>query len=346
MSKRKGIFDISGLNGINLGEKAEVNAKQKTSKSTVKAPAYKEPKPKKIAPKSEDVKISDALNTITRQMEIMGYRERTISDYRLHVTHFAEVVGADHLSEIDNDSILKWLSSMDVSNQTKLTRLKCLKAFLTRCLDNGWFKTKFWRTVTVKVDSEVKVGAEEKDVNILLSMLDLTDYVELRDAVAVLIMYQCGLRIKSLSLLEERHIDVERGELRISGDIVKNRKEIILPLEEQTAQLLSILIQQNAVVRREYQKSNNYVFVTMFGDCVIKGTNNALQRRLKKYADMYGLKNINPHALRRGFAMRLRNKGADILLISKALGHSDLAVTTKYLGMEKEEVSNELRKFL
>jgi site-specific recombinase XerD len=61
---------------------------------------------------------------------------------------------------------------------------------------------------------------------------------------------------------------------------------------------------------------------------------------------MYGLKNINPHALRRGFAMRLRNKGADILLISKALGHSDLAVTTKYLGMEKEEVSNELRKFL
>jgi site-specific recombinase XerD len=343
--KKKGIFDISALDGINLGE----SSAKKESKSTVKGTALtdiKTPIIPSVAPKIDDVKIADALKSITRQMEIMGYRERTISDYKLHVNHFAETVGATHLSEIDNDKILDWLSAMDVSNQTKLTRLKCLKAFLTRCLDNGWFKTKFWKTVTVKVDSEVKLGAEEKDVDILLSMLDLTDFVELRDAIAILIMYQCGLRIKTLSLLEEKHIDVERKELRLSGDILKNRKELILPLEDYTAQLLAVLMQQNAVIRREYAKRNNYVFVTMFGDCVINGTNNALQRRLKKYADMYALKNINPHALRRGFAMRLRNKGADILLISKALGHSDLAVTTKYLGMEKEEVSNELRKFL
>ncbi|MGG2024189.1 tyrosine-type recombinase/integrase [Gottfriedia sp. S16(2024)] len=341
MSKRKGIFDISALDGVSLGK----SSANKASKSTVKGTALTDVKTPIVAP-VDDVKIADALKSITRQMEIMGYRERTISDYNLHVNHFAETVGVESLSEIDNDKILDWLSAMDVSNQTKLTRLKCLKAFLTRCLDNGWFKTKFWKTVTVKVDSEVKVGAEEKDVDILLSMLDLTDYVELRDAIAILVMYQCGLRIKTLSLLEEKHIDVERRELRLSGDILKNRKELILPLEEYTAQLLAVLIQQNAVVRREYAKKNNYVFVTMFGDCVINGTNNALQRRLKKYADTYGLKNINPHALRRGFAMRLRNKGADILLISKALGHSDLAVTTKYLGMEKEEVSNELRKFL
>jgi site-specific recombinase XerD len=332
VSKKKGIFEISGLNGVNLGKKSDKNNVKPTVKGT--------------ASKMTDVKINDALNTITRQMEIMAYRERTISDYRLHVKHFADTVVIEHLSEISNEVILKWLASMGVSNQTKLTRLKCLKAFLTRCFDNGWFKSKFWKTVNVKVDSEIKVGAEEQDVNILLSMLDLSDYVQLRDAVAVLIMYQCGLRIKTLSLLEEKHVDLDAKELRLSGDILKNRKELILPLEDDTAQLLAVLIQHNKVVRREYGESNSYVFITMFGECVIKGTNNALQRRLKKYAGMYGLSNVNPHALRRGFAMRLRNKGADILLISKALGHSDLAVTTKYLGMEKEEVSNELRKFL
>lgn len=39
-------------------------------------------------------------------------------------------------------------------------------------------------------------------------------------------------------------------------------------------------------------------------------------------------------------------KGASIPLISKALGHSDLAVTTQYLDLNVEEVANSLKEFL
>lgn len=44
--------------------------------------------------------------------------------------------------------------------------------------------------------------------------------------------------------------------------------------------------------------------------------------------------------------MRLREQGADVFLISRGLGHIDLAVTTKYLGSDKEDTADELRKFL
>jgi len=71
-----------------------------------------------------------------------------------------------------------------------------------------------------------------------------------------------------------------------------------------------------------------------------------IRKRFAKYSVMYGLPNINPHALRRGFAKRLLNKGAHIAFISKALGHSDIAVTTRYLHIDKEEVANNLRKYL
>jgi len=71
-----------------------------------------------------------------------------------------------------------------------------------------------------------------------------------------------------------------------------------------------------------------------------------IRKRFAKYSLMYGLPNINPHALRRGFAKRLLNKGAHIAFISKALGHSDIAVTTRYLHIDKEEVANNLRNFL
>lgn len=39
-------------------------------------------------------------------------------------------------------------------------------------------------------------------------------------------------------------------------------------------------------------------------------------------------------------------RGCHIALISKALGHSDLAVTTQYLDLDTEEVAINLRDFL
>jgi len=337
VSKKREIYEIKDLDDFSFGMKS----RNETVKR--KAKVKKETSSENVS--RGKIKISDALIRITRQMEIMGYRERTINDYIYYVDHFANKVGLTYLSDVSNDAILAWLDSMEVSNQTKLTRLKCIKAFLSRCFDNGWFQAKFWRMVNVKVDNVVKIGATEQDVSILLSMLDLSDFVELRDAVAISLMYQCGLRIKTLSLLENKHVDLSKMQLRLGGDILKNRQEIILPLEDDTARLLRVLLKQNEIIRREFLQANGYVFITRQGECVIKGTNNALQRRLTKYAKTYGLTNVNPHALRRGFAIKLRNKGADVLLISKALGHSDLAVTTKYLGMEKEEVAEELRKY-
>lgn len=52
------------------------------------------------------------------------------------------------------------------------------------------------------------------------------------------------------------------------------------------------------------------------------------------------------HAIRRAYAKNLHEKGASIALISKALGHSDLAVTTQYLELGIEEVAKDLREFL
>ncbi|WP_158095143.1 tyrosine-type recombinase/integrase [Gottfriedia luciferensis] len=289
--------------------------------------------------------IRTALGKVIHQMKIMGYRERTLNDYFLYVNQFADKMDLIYLTDISNEYILNWLDTMNVSSQTKLTRLKCLKAFLSRCYDNGWYSIKFWSKVNIRIDNVVKIGASEQDVNSLIAKIDISDFIGLRDTVAIMLMYQCGLRIRTLSLLEEKHIDLNNLLLRISGDILKNRQELILPFDDYAARLLRKLINRNREIRREHRESNGYVIITSKGQCVIKGTNNAIQKRLTKYTKEFGLTNINPHALRRGFAVRLRKMGADIVLISKALGHSDLAVTTKYLGVEKEEVANELRKY-
>ncbi|POD87679.1 Site-specific recombinase XerD [Bacillus subtilis] len=292
-------------------------------------------------------KIEKALITVLRQMEVSGNRKRTMNDYRLHVTDFMKSEGLTFLDEITTESIYLWLEKMDVSSQTRLIRLKCLKAFLSRCFDNGWFETKFWKSINIKVDKQVKEGATEQDIKILLSVLDLKDFVQLRDATAVLLMYKTGIRVSTLANLEENHIDLSDKLLRLNGDILKSRESLLLPFDDVLTRMLDVLMKQNKAIRCQYQKDNNFVFITKQGGPIATGpSNNNIQKRLNKYAREYGLKNINPHSLRRGFAKSLLDKGARLTDISKALGHSDLSVTTQYLYLDKNEVAENLREFL
>ncbi|MGH1158390.1 site-specific integrase [Bacillus mycoides] len=291
--------------------------------------------------------IDKALEIVVRQMKATGLRERTINDYYLHVSHFTKITDTQYLEGLNVNHIYEWLSSMSVSNQTKLTRLKCLKAFLGRCHDNGWIDINFWRNVKIKVDTPVKEGATDREINILLSVLDLTRFLDLRDATAILLMYQTGIRVGTLAQLEHKHVDLDAKVLSIDGGIIKNHESIYLPFDDALARLLDVLMKQNEIIRREYKAKNDYLFITKSGGSVVTSpTNNTITKRMTKHAKEYGLKNINPHAIRRGFAKNLLKKGANVALISKALGHSDISVTTRYLHLDKNEVAESLRNFL
>ncbi|MGM9944760.1 MAG: site-specific integrase [Lysinibacillus sp.] len=171
MTKKKGIFDVSVSTEI-LKPKKETIAK--------------------------GMEVEKALSIIERQMRLNGYRERTLNDYNLIFNHFTEATGVKYLEEITVTKIYEWLDSMNVSNSTKLTRLKCFKAVLGKCFNNSWFQSKFWLTVQIKVDKKIKTGARENDLNVLLSLLDTSTFIGLRDAVAILTLYKTGVRINTL----------------------------------------------------------------------------------------------------------------------------------------------------
>lgn len=327
MTKKSGLFDVN----------IDLNSIISETEKAVAVPNLK----------ADSRTIAEALNIIIQQMASSGYRLRTLKDYEIIVCNFQKMQNISYLSEITLDSIYSWLSQMQVSNQTKQTRLKALKSFLTKCFNNGWFETKFWQTVNVKVDKQVKKGTDEKDVQVLLSLLDLNTFIGLRDAVAILTMYKTGIRINTLGQLEEKHIDFSNKVLSLDGAILKNHKLLKLPLEDKLLHLFKVLIQQNNKIRNHYGVKNTNIFISVKGTSLnTKSPNNAISKQLTKYSKQYGLKNINAHALRRAYAKNLLNKGASIALISKALGHSDLAVTTQYLDLDVEEVVNNLRDFL
>lgn len=246
MTKRKGIFDVDYNNPFIPNVKREE--------------------------KRNSLTVEQALNTVLRQMEVEGCRERTLFDYNVIVNSFLKQSNVIYLEDITENTIRDWLMAMDVKNSTRLTRLKCFKAFLSRCYDNGWFARKFWRTIKIRVDEPIKEGATDEDVNLILSILDYNNWIDLRNANAILLMYRCGLRIGTISRMREEHVDFEKMQLNLDGELMKNHKGLILPIDEQMSFLLQALIKQNRLIRKEYKENNDLLFITQKG----KATNNSI----------------------------------------------------------------------
>lgn len=254
MTKKSGLFDINldfeGIEIIPQKSKAKINH----SKTIV-----------------------DALSIILKQMQTSGYRTRTMKDYETIVLNFQKATNVEFIDEIKAETIYKWLDSMQVTNQTKLTRLKALKSFLSKCFNNGWYNSKFWQTINVKVDKKVKKGANPNDIHLLISLIDSSTFIGLRDITAIFTMYKTGIRINTLGQLEERHIDFENKLLVLDGSILKNHQVLKLPIDDQLVGLYKVLIKQNSKIRAYYKVLNTNIFISNVGTALnTKSTNNAI----------------------------------------------------------------------
>ncbi|WP_438312446.1 tyrosine-type recombinase/integrase [Sporosarcina sp. FA9] len=296
----------------------------------------------------EGMKIEIALETIFQQMRIAGNRPRTIDSYQYIFLQFCTTCKIKYVEDITMDTLYHCLDVLKVSPATKLIRLKSTKAVLSKFFNNGWIKEKFWNNIHIKIDKEVKKGAKESDIDKLLELIDQTSFVGFRDAAAIKLMCKTGIRIRTLGELKERHIDFENLFLNLDGSTLKNHKFLKLPIDRELADILKMLIKLNTGIRSHFSTENHSVFITQNGLQMntTKSSNCAISKQLNKYAKRFGLENINAHAIRRGYAKGLLDKGANIALISKALGHSDLAVTTQYLDLDVEKVASDLREYL
>ncbi|MGE8001653.1 hypothetical protein ACQKOF_24100 [Lysinibacillus sp. NPDC093190] len=137
----------------------------------------------------EDVRdaitVAAALETVFKQMQIVGHRQRTIESYEYIFNPFMTVNRIQYVEDISVESIYHYLDVLEVSPRTKLIRLKSIKAVLSKFYNNSWIKDRIWATIHIKVDKEVKEGAKESDIDKLLHLIDQTTFIGFRDAAAI-----------------------------------------------------------------------------------------------------------------------------------------------------------------
>jgi site-specific recombinase XerD len=156
----------------------------------------------------------------------------------------------------------------------------------------------------------------------------------LRNLCMLQLMLNVGLRVSEVLNLKVRDIDWLRGKLMVREG--KGAKDRALWLSVEDLELLGQWRERRPV-------QSELLFTTLQGKPINDRYVRALVKRLAKKAGID--KDIHPHTLRHTFATDLYRDSKNILMVQKALGHSDLSSTMIYTHIVDDEMEDTLRTF-
>lgn len=163
------------------------------------------------------------------------------------------------------------------------------------------------------------------------------DFITLRDALIVELLYTSGMRRAELVGLKVGDVDFATQTIRVLG---KGKKERIIPLIPETILVLKCYISE----KEEFfdADAEPYLFLTAKGEQIYpKLVERVVKERLKQ-AGVTGKR--SPHVLRHTFATHLLDYGADLLSIKEMLGHASIGTTQVYTHNTLEKIQNTYRK--
>ena len=161
------------------------------------------------------------------------------------------------------------------------------------------------------------------EIGRLLAGCSLRAPTGVRNRALITMLYRSGLRINEA--LELRPVDLDFTEHTARILHGKGNKATVRGFHPTADDSLARWLERRATLKLGQAP----LFCTLQGGQLSDRYVRDLLKRLKAKAGIE--KRVHPHGLRHTFANELRLAGADVVTISKLLGHSSIAVTVRYL---------------
>lgn len=291
----------------------------------------------------------EALAEIIQEMEIMGRSDRTVRDYLYHFNRMVRESSSVIYTcrDIHRKDLMNYLSVGDVSNNTRLVRLKNVRPVLKMMYQRRYILEEFWEGIDIPKTTDIRKETTTEDIHTLLGQLDTDDFVEFRDYVFVRLVYETGLRAGTMSYLELDMFDFDRGLLNIPGSIMKGRVGSSKPIPDYFEGMVRRLNSWNQIVLAKHKTHVPYLFITSQGNTFENKKNHQsnIVKRLNKYNERFNI-HVTAHGIRSNFATQLAKNGVSLTTIQSALDHKSLETTQRYLDLDVETKNNEIRQFL
>lgn len=149
-----------------------------------------------------------------------------------------------------------------------------------------------------------------------------------RDMAVILIFMYTGIRKTALSEIDIDDIDFENRVLKV---IDKGNKYQVYPLDDEVLGVIRLWMTERIQYKLD---KTNALFVSRIGTRI---TGTTIDNIVAKYSLGALGKKISPHKLRAGFVSIYYNKTKDIEATRRAVGHSNIATTQRYIVTDNKE---------
>lgn len=210
-------------------------------------------------------------------------------------------------------------------------RLSALRSFLDWQVSQGLLPANPAKGIaTPRAGRPLPKNIDVDDVNQLLN-IDLNDPLSVRDRTMLEVMYGGGLRLSELVNLNCQHLELELGEVWVTG---KGSKERRLPIGSTAITWLVRWLE----MRELFLPQDDAVFISQQGKRI--STRN-VQKRFAQWGVLQGLStHIHPHKLRHSFATHMLESSGDLRAVQELLGHANLSTTQIYTHLDFQHLAS------
>ncbi len=265
----------------------------------------------------------------------------TVKDIRCTLRRVSEAMAERHpdrpLWELKLTDFIAWLEQERRRGYSTLGLCKNV-SHLRGFLNYAWRSGRSNRNVMADFFPEYRCAAKEPESLTVEEALELVQRspsstaTERRDRLMILLLYGCGLRTGELCSLVIQDVSAQRRELHVKkakGDI-----ERIVPIPD-------VVFTELLAYMHERKSRTGPLFLT-------EAKGRSISQRLagdvvRAAATRAGIaRPVTPKTLRHSFATHLMDRGVDIAVISKLMGHSTPTESGVYLhvlpGRQQEAV--------
>src|SRR5579872_5960361 len=161
------------------------------------------------------------------------------------------------------------------------------------------------------------------EVSAIISKCSMRAPTGIRNRALLTLLYRSGLRISEALALKPSDVNLARHSVRVLHG--KGNKATTRGFHPTADDALARWFD----TRKKLGVKGGPLFCTLDGGQIYPQYVRLLLQRLAAKSGVE--KRVHPHGLRHTFADELRSAGADVVTISKLLGHSSIAVTNRYL---------------
>ena len=262
------------------------------------------------------------------------YSELTAENYARDLGHLFELTADTPLAELKIYQVRRYIAQLHgkgLGGRSLARMLSAWRGFFTYLMrDHGLADNP---CIGLRAPKSPKTLPQALSPVEAARLVDLpADTAEaIRDKAMFELFYSSGLRLAELVNLDPPQLDMNAGEVRVTG---KGSKTRIVPL----GNFAITALQGWLAVRDQLARpGESALFVGQRGQRI---SPRVLQLRMKEWGIKQGItSNVHPHLLRHSFATHVLQSSGDLRAVQEMLGHASISTTQVYTHLDFQYLS-------